>query len=59
MKIVLGTSDWDICRNETLRFSEILKHKGINHWYDEKKWAKHDWPLWNMAFPEYLGAALQ
>ncbi len=59
MKVVLGTSDWDICRNETLRFSEILKHKGINHWYDEKKWAKHDWPLWNMAFPEYLGAVLK
>ncbi len=59
MKIVLGTSDWDICRDETLRFSNILNHKGINHWYDEKKWAKHDWPLWNMAFPEYLSAVLK
>jgi esterase/lipase superfamily enzyme len=54
MKIILGTSDWDICRNDTLQFSHILSEKNINHWYDEKQWANHDWPLWNMAFPEYL-----
>jgi esterase/lipase superfamily enzyme len=58
MKVVLGTSDWDICLGETKRFAGILAHKGINHIYDEKKWAKHDWPLWNMAFPDYLGAVL-
>lgn len=58
MKVVLGTSDWDICRNETFRFSQILKNKNINHWYDEKKWASHDWPLWNQAFPEYLSAII-
>ncbi len=58
LKIVLGTSDWDICRDETLRFSHLLGNKKINHWYDEKKWAKHDWPLWNMAFPEYLSKTI-
>lgn len=36
LKIVLGTSDWDICRNETFRFSQILNNKNIGHWYDEK-----------------------
>ena len=32
--------------------------KVINHWYDEKKWATHDWPLWNMMFPEYLNSVI-
>jgi esterase/lipase superfamily enzyme len=54
LNVILGTSDWDICRADTLNFSHILGNKNINHWYDEKKWATHDWPLWNAAFPEYL-----
>lgn len=58
LKAVLGTSDWDICREETLKMSTLLGNKKINHWYDEKKWVKHDWPLWNMAFPEYLSKTL-
>ncbi|MFN3849932.1 MAG: alpha/beta hydrolase-fold protein [Spirosomataceae bacterium] len=55
MSVVLGTSDWDICRQDNIDMSRILASKGINHWYDEKKWASHDWPLWNMMFPEYIG----
>ncbi|MCU0325787.1 MAG: alpha/beta hydrolase-fold protein [Spirosomaceae bacterium] len=55
MSIVLGTSDWDICRQDNIDMSRVLASKGINHWYDEKKWASHDWPLWNMMFPEYIG----
>jgi esterase/lipase superfamily enzyme len=58
MKVILGTSDWDICRDQTLRFSKILGNAGINHFYDEKKWANHDWPLWNRAFPEYINLVL-
>jgi esterase/lipase superfamily enzyme len=54
MNIVLGTSDWDICRQDNIAMSRLLANKGIEHWYDEKKWASHDWPLWNMAFPEYV-----
>ncbi|QCX01992.1 esterase [Aggregatimonas sangjinii] len=56
IQIVLGTSDWDICLDKNKYMSGILNEKGINHWYDEKKWVEHDWPLWKMAFPEYLGA---
>ena len=55
MEIVLGTSDWDICRDKNLHMSGILNEKGIDHWYDEKKWTPHDWPLWRMIFPEYVG----
>ena len=56
MQIVLGTSDWDICLQKNQYMSGILNAKGISHWYDEKKWIKHDWPLWKMVFPEYAGS---
>jgi esterase/lipase superfamily enzyme len=54
MQIVLGTSDWDICRDKNLHMSGILNAMGIDHRYDEKKWTPHDWPLWKMVFPEYV-----
>lgn len=54
MKIVLGTSDWDICKKDALEMSNVLNAKGIPHWYDEKKWAAHDWPLWKMMISEYV-----
>lgn len=54
MKIVLGTSDWDICRQDNIDMSRLLADKGIRHWYDEKRWIPHDWPLWKMMFPEYV-----
>jgi esterase/lipase superfamily enzyme len=54
MKIILGTSDWDSCKGSNLAMSALLGSKGIDHWYDEKRWADHDWPLWKMTFPEYI-----
>ena len=56
MQMVLGTSDWDICLDKNRHMSGILKSKGIAHWYDEKKWMDHDWPLWKMMFPQYLSS---
>jgi esterase/lipase superfamily enzyme len=55
MSIVLGTSDWDICRKDNVEMSQLLASKNINHWYDEKKWANHDWPIWRQMFAEYVG----
>lgn len=55
MQIVLGTSDWDSCKPANQHMAGILSSKGIAHWYDEKKWISHDWPLWRMVFPEYMG----
>lgn len=54
MKIILGTSDWDICleANETL--AKILTEKNIPFWFDKRKWAEHDWPIWRQMFPHYL-----
>ncbi len=55
MQIVLSTSDWDSCKPKNQHMAGILDSKGIAHWYDEKKWIEHDWPLWKMVFPEYIG----
>lgn len=54
MKIVLGTSEWDICLEPNKRMSGILQAKGIDHWLDIRGWQKHDWPLWREMFPHYL-----
>ena len=56
MRIVLSTSDQDVCLGKNLNMSSILSQKNIDHWYDEKKWISHDWPLWRMVFPEFIGA---
>ncbi|MGV8914651.1 MAG: alpha/beta hydrolase-fold protein [Kaistella sp.] len=55
MHIVLSTSDEDICLTQTREMADILTSKGINHWYDERKWISHDWPLWRMVFPIFAG----
>lgn len=54
MKIVLGTSDRDICRADNERLSNILNAKGINHWLDIRQNADHDWPIWRSMLPDYL-----
>jgi esterase/lipase superfamily enzyme len=54
MKIVLGTSDRDICRADNERLSGILNTKGIGHWLDIRQDADHDWPIWREMFREYL-----
>lgn len=54
MKIVLGVGEWDICLDANQHLSGILNNKNIPHWYDLKKWAKHDWPIWLEMFPHYL-----
>ena len=54
MGIILGTSEWDICRAPTEQMSGILARKGINHWLDMRGWVSHDWPLWRDMFPDYL-----
>ncbi|MEQ7802508.1 alpha/beta hydrolase-fold protein [Pedobacter sp. ASV1-7] len=54
MKIVLGTSDRDICRTDNERLSQTLNEKGINHWLDVRQNADHDWPIWRQMLPDYL-----
>ena len=54
MKIILGTSEWDICRPANEQLSGILKSKGVQHWLDMRGWQQHDWQLWREMFPHYL-----
>lgn len=54
MNIILGTSDWDMCKDYNITMSNILKAKHINHWLDIRPNAKHDWPIWREMFPHYL-----
>ncbi|MEZ4829340.1 MAG: alpha/beta fold hydrolase [Bacteroidia bacterium] len=54
MKIALGVGEWDICLDANRRMSEILSRKNIPHWFDLRRWAKHDWPIWRDMFPHYL-----
>jgi len=55
MKIVLGTSDRDMCRADNERLSQTLNEKGIGHWLDVRQNADHDWPIWRQMLPTYLG----
>lgn len=54
LKIVLGTTDRDMCRADNENLSSILHHKGISHWLDIRPNADHDWPIWREMFPEYV-----
>ncbi|MDX1943462.1 MAG: alpha/beta hydrolase-fold protein [Saprospiraceae bacterium] len=54
MKIVLGTSEWDICRPANEHLSHLMNQKNIPHWLDMRGWKEHDWPLWREMFPHYL-----
>ncbi len=54
MKIVLGTTNDDMCRGSNELLSSILHQKGIKHWLDIRQWGGHDWPVWREMFPHYL-----
>jgi esterase/lipase superfamily enzyme len=54
MNIILGTSEWDMCKDYNITMSNILNAKHINHWLDIRPQANHDWPVWRDMFPHYL-----
>ena len=54
LKIVLGAGEWDICLDANHKMAKILNDKNIPHWFDLRKWAEHDWPIWREMFPHYL-----
>jgi esterase/lipase superfamily enzyme len=54
MNIILGTSEWDICRPANEQLSHLLSQKNVNHWLDMRGWKEHDWPLWKEMFPHYV-----
>lgn len=54
MKIILGTSEWDICKGANEHLSYLLHKKHVNHWLDMRGWKEHDWPLWREMMPHYI-----
>ena len=54
MNIILGTSEWDICKDANFHLSHLLNQKGVNHWLDFRSERKHDWSTWREMFPHYL-----
>lgn len=54
MKIVLGTSNWDICYDANIKLHRVLEGRNIPHWFDVRHEKKHDWPAWKEMFPHYL-----
>jgi esterase/lipase superfamily enzyme len=55
MKIVLGSSDWDMCLDANVKMAAILHGKGIPHWLDiYGDNSKHDWPLWQRMAGKYF-----
>ena len=54
MGIILGTGEWDTCRDENHRLSGILNAKGVQHFLDDRRWCGHDWNYWRDMLPQYL-----
>ncbi len=54
MKVVLGVPEHDATKEDNFKLSEIMNSKHINHWFDFRHGANHDWPIWCEMFPLYL-----
>ncbi len=55
MKIVLGSSDWDMCLDANVKLSGLLNAKAVPHWLDVfNDNSKHDWPLWKRMAAKYF-----
>ncbi len=54
MKIILGTTEEDPCKNANIDMSYILDRKGMKHLLDIRNNGGHDWPVWCQMFPHYL-----
>jgi esterase/lipase superfamily enzyme len=55
MKIVLGSSNWDLCLDANVQMAGIMQGRAIPHWLDI--WndnSKHDWPLWQRMAGKYF-----
>jgi esterase/lipase superfamily enzyme len=55
MRIVLGSSDWDVCLDQNIKLSEKLNAKAVPHWLDiYGDHTPHDWPLWLRMAKKYF-----
>lgn len=54
LRIILGTTQIDICLDQNKRLSEILHKKNLQHWLDIRGDQPHDWAVWLEMFPHYI-----
>jgi esterase/lipase superfamily enzyme len=54
MKIIIGTGSLDMCREDSLRISQILSSKKLPHLLDDRPDAGHDWPWWKEMIHDYF-----
>lgn len=54
MKIILGTGNLDMCLDDNIRLSNILKSKSIDHTLEIRNNTGHDWHWWREMFPQHL-----
>ena len=59
MGIVLNAGETDPCYGENRELSDILRSKGIDHWFDVRPGFGHDWPWWRDSFPGYLSRIIE
>lgn len=59
MGIVIGVGEYDFCLADSMKLSEILNAKGIQHWLDIRPGANHDWPIWRVMFQDYVEKLLR
>ena len=55
MRLVLATGEYDICLNDNVRLSNVLKAKSIPHYLDI--WGNgtgHDWPYWKQMLYKFF-----
>ncbi len=58
IKIFIGVGEHDFYTNENRRLSEILNSKKIDHYFEIRANAYHDWPYWREMFTEYVSKIL-
>lgn len=54
LRIILGTTQTDICLAQNQHLSTVLTNKGMEHWLDIRGDRPHDWPVWREMFPHYI-----
>lgn len=52
--MIFGTGTYDMCMDANLEMSAMLSKKGIDHLFDIREGAGHDWPVWREMFPDYV-----
>ncbi|MCX7876616.1 MAG: alpha/beta fold hydrolase [Melioribacteraceae bacterium] len=54
IKIIIGVGEHDFYTNENRMLSELLHSKHIEHFFEIRQNAYHDWPYWREMLKDYI-----